>query len=245
MHKTFAAPLFALALLALPVAAEAKEPIAPSRPDFAESSTTVGHRVYQIEQGITYEGAGSVVSTLLPSLHRFGFGDNLEMRVETPILKLTGGVPAFQELAVGGKWHFGGTGELGELPSFALLGNAILNQTGGIEPFALLALDANLPMGFALNGSIGASLPAGNTAPSSMFAASFTRGLSDQLTAFLELSGGRDFQAGTDELGVDGGLQYLINDDLMWDVGVYKGLTAASTEWYVTTGISVRYGLYE
>ena len=67
-------PLLALALVSLPLAAEAKEPLVTDRPDVAESSVTVGDRVYQIEQGITYEGAGSVVSTLFPSLHRFGFG---------------------------------------------------------------------------------------------------------------------------------------------------------------------------
>lgn len=245
MHKTYAAPLFALALLALPVAAEAKEPLVTDRPDIAESSVTVGHRVYQIEQGITYEGAGSVVSTLFPSLHRFGFGDSLELRVETPILNLTGGVPAFQELALGGKWHFAGNGEVGEMPSLGLLANAILNQTGGIEPIAKLALDADLPMDFAINANIGATLPSGNAAPTALAAASVTRGFGDQFTAFLELSGGRDFQAGTDELGVDTGLQYLINDDFQWDFGVYKGLTAASTEWYFTTGLSVRYGLFE
>ncbi|MFN3429057.1 MAG: transporter [Candidatus Sericytochromatia bacterium] len=243
MHKTFAS-LFALAVMALPVAAEAKEPLVTDRPDIAESSVTVGHRVYQIEQGITYEGAGSVVSTLFPSLHRFGFGDSLELRVETPILNLTGGVPAFQELAVGGKWHFAGNGELGQMPSLGLLANAGLNQTGGIEPTAKLALDADLPMDFAINANIGATLPAGNAAPTALAAASVTRGFGD-FTAFLELSGGRDFQAATDELGVDTGLQYLINDDFQWDFGIYKGLTATSTEWYFTTGLSVRYGLFE
>lgn len=244
MHKNFA-PLFALALVALPLAAEAKEPLVSDRPDVAESSVTIGDRVYQIEQGITYEGAGSVVSTLFPSLHRFGFGDSLELRVETPILNLTGGVPTFQELAVGGKWHIAGNGELGQTPSMGLLLNANLNQTGGIEPVAKFALDTNLPMDFALGTNVGVTLPSGNSAPSGMFAASVTRAFGDQATVFLELSGGRDFQAATDELGVDTGLLYLLNDDFQVDFGIYKGLTAASTEWYFTTGVSVRYGLFE
>jgi Putative MetA-pathway of phenol degradation len=234
-----------IAIAALPLAAQAKEPLVTDRPDIAESSVTVGPGVYQIEQGISYEGASGVVSTLFPSLHRFGLGDRFELRLETPLFNLTGGVPAFEELAVGGKLHLLDGGGFGQAPSLGVIGHAILTSTGGIEPIVKFAADTTLPFELGLGTNATVSLPPGASAPTVGFAASVSGNLTEPLKAYMELSGDRAFSAGQDSLGLDTGLVYLVNDDLQLDVAAYKGLTAASTDWYVTAGLSVRYGLME
>lgn len=234
-----------LMLMACPLVAEAKEPLATDRPDIAETSQSVGRGVYQIEQALQPETTGGVTSWLFPSLHRFGLTDRFELRLETPLMSLTGGRPSFDELAFGGKYHWIDGGEWGGLPSVALLGHANVNAAGSLEPIAKVLIDTSLPGGFDLGVNLGATWGAGNAAPTPIFAGALAYYFTDALRAYGEVSGEQDLSGGQNVLGVDGGLVYLVNDDLQLDVAAYKGLTAAATDWYVTAGISVRYGLFE
>lgn len=234
--------LAAVVLAGAPLAAEARSPIVTDRPDIAESSVTIGHGVYQTEQGAQNEWAAGASSLMFPSLHRFGIGDRFELRMETPLVNITAGRPTFEELAVGGKLHVLDGGELGQWPSMAVLAHANLTNGGGVEPIAKLLVDTALPGNFDLGFNVGSSLPPGTTVPTVGFAGSVSRELSDALRTYVELSGDRSLAGNQDTLGVDGGLVYLINDDFQVDLAAYKGLTATSVDWYATMGVSVRYG---
>lgn len=221
--------------------AKAAEPITTDRPDIAESSLVAGLGVYQVEQGLAFE-AGSSGGLSFPSLHRLGIGSNVELRLETPIVSLSGGQTTFTELAVGAKCHLGGSGELGELPTMGVIGHAIINAQGQVEPIVKLAVDTSLPLELDLGMNVGASLPPGNTAPALNYVAAVSRSLTDSLRVYVEGSGVSDAGASTQEFGVDGGLAFLIDPSLQLDVAVYKGLTASSTDWYAGFGISKRWG---
>jgi hypothetical protein len=234
--------LTAIALAASDLAAEARSPIVTDRPDIAESSETVGHGVYQLEQAAQYDASGGIGALSFPSLHRVGLGDRFELRMETPLVNIQNGVPAFDELAVGGKLHVVDGGGLGEWPSVALLAHAALTQGGGIEPIAKVLIDTTLPLDFELGFNAGATLPSGSAGPTGTFTSALSHDLVESLRSYVELSGERNFAGAQDVLGLDGGLVYLVNDDLQLDVAVYRGLTAAATEWYVTTGVSARWG---
>jgi hypothetical protein len=231
-----------LALAAFPAVAEARGPIATDRPDIAETSQSVGQGVYQLEQAVQSEMAGGVATLGFPSLHRFGLGDRFELRMETPLVNMSAGRPGFGELAVGGKYHLLDGGGFGEWPSLAVLAHATLTNGGGFEPITKLLVDTALPFDLGVGFNVGASLPPGNAAPAVNFAGSISRNLTDPLRIYGELSGDQDFGAGQSTLGVDGGLVYLVNDDFQLDLAAYKGLTATSVDWYVTSGVSVRWG---
>ena len=90
-----------------------KEPLSTDRPDFVESSLTVGKGVFQIEAGISTErsregGLGARTSST-PTLLRFGFSSNMEFRVETEgALQLRSGgarQSGSADTALGVKWH--------------------------------------------------------------------------------------------------------------------------------------------
>ncbi len=91
--------------------------IATDRPDFVESSNTVGHDHFQLETSVNSERTkinGSKISTLTtPTLMRYGFSKAWELRLETD-----GGViseekngagtveeKGFNDIALGFKWH--------------------------------------------------------------------------------------------------------------------------------------------
>jgi hypothetical protein len=230
-----------LALAAFPAVAEARGPIATDRPDIAETSQSVGQGVYQLEQAVQSEIAGGVATLGFPSLHRFGLSERFELRLETPLVGLGAGKPSFTELAVGGKYHLLDGGELGTWPSVALLAHANLTDTGGIEPIAKVLLDTALPLGLDLGVNLGATLAPGSTVPTGIFAAAVSYELTEPLRLYGELAGEQPFGAGGAVLGVDGGLVYLVNDDLQLDFAAYRGLTAGAPEWAVTSGLSVRW----
>lgn len=235
-HRLLSLVLAALACcLAHPAAAE---PITTDRPDIAESSLAVGPGAYQLEQGMSYE-AGALS---FPSLHRLGIGSNVELRLETPVVSVSGGKASFDELALGAKWHVMDGGELGRMPSLGVIGHAVINAKGQVEPVVKLALDMSLPLEFDLGINVGASLPPGNSVPSINYAASVSRSLTDALRCYVEASGANDPGAGSTEFGIDGGVAFLLDESLQLDAAVYKGLTATSTDWYAGLGISKRWG---
>lgn len=243
LNASLAAALLAAAcLLGGPLApAEARLPIVTDRPDIAESSLVVGPRVYQQEQAVQAETAGGVTSWLFPSLHRLGLTDTLELRVETPLASLTGGRPAFEELAIGGKWHVIDGGELGEWPSLAVLGHANLTASGYLEPIAKLLVDTTLPLDVSLGLNLGTSLPGGQATPVMTYAGSLGRDLTDMLRIYGEWSGEQGSLNGQ-MAGVDGGLTWLLTEDMQLDMAVYKGLTPNAPDWYLTSGLSTRFG---
>ncbi len=214
------------------------EPITTDRPDIAESSLAMGAGAYQLEQGTSFEAGG----LSFPSLQRLGIGSNVELRLETPIVTLSGAQAAFTEVGLGAKWHFLDGGELGHMPSMGLIGHAVVNSLGQVEPVFKLAADTSLPLEFDLGMNVGASLPPGNTSPALNYAASLSRSLSDSFRFYVEASSVNDLMAGTNELGVDGGVALLLDESLQLDMAVYKGLTDTSTDWYVGAGISKRWG---
>ena len=64
----------------------AEEPLVTDRPDFTESSSTVGSGVFQLEGGITYADlrGGTEVTTVGEILARWGVAEKLELRFVLP-----------------------------------------------------------------------------------------------------------------------------------------------------------------
>ena len=92
-EKTIRSPRWALVgfgmILAIHGAArvaKAEEPLVTDRPDFTESSSTVGRGVFQLEAGTTYSefAGGTDVTTLGEVLARWGVTEYLELRFQLP-----------------------------------------------------------------------------------------------------------------------------------------------------------------
>lgn len=75
--------LSALVLNAASLPAFADEPIATDRPDFVESSATVGAHTWQIETSVAWEKDDAMRAYTTPTLLRYGIGDRWELRLET------------------------------------------------------------------------------------------------------------------------------------------------------------------
>jgi hypothetical protein len=163
-HKSIAL-ILSMGMAASP--AWADDPIATDRPDFVESSQTVGLGRWQIETSVAWEqdedGAFEASASSTPTLLRYGFAEHWELRFETDGLidaELRG--PGLRvdedgvaDLAVGLKYHVPGSGENGG-PSMAWLMHVDLDtgssafRGDGARPSLRLVAEWELPNDMSL-----------------------------------------------------------------------------------------------
>lgn len=234
--------LFFISAWGLALQAPAAAAIVTDRPDIAESSLALRSGAYQIEQATQYEAGGATGSFVFPSLHRLGVGHGVELRVETPVTRVMAGSAAFEEFALGTKWHVFDGGEWGEWPSLALLGHVAFDERGRAEPIFKLLADTCLPGEFELGLNVAASLPPEDGGAYG-YALSCCHGVFGSLDAYAEIAGvERPLAPAAREFGVDGGFKYFFTPDAQLDVALYRGLAPGSPDWYLTSGLSLRWG---
>jgi len=241
-----------------------EEPLVTDRPDFTESSVTVGRGVVQLEMGYTYSydeegGAQTIGHSIGEPLLRVGiFADWLELRLATNYAQEStrpaGGARTvengFEDLAIGTK--IGLTPQECWLPEMALLLELSV-PTGD----AAFSADEVLPGGvWAYGWEITERISAGgNTGlfkrlddmtneEFTLFTQSVAVGysLTDRLGSYTEWfalvpSGADTVQT---QHFFNGGFTFLVNNDLQLDVSAGVGLSDASDDYFIGTGFAVR-----
>lgn len=241
------------------VASDAVSPIATDRPDFVESSFTVGDRVFQVETSVAYERNkrhGSDERTwTTPTLLRYGIGKTFELRLETDAftrqkIPSSGTERGFSDTAVGFKWHT--SDEAGARPSTAILVHFDLDsgssafRRNGVMPSVRGVAEWSLPnaMSFALMGGVMYDKTAqGERFSSGILAATVGKSFTDNFRGFVEIAGQSLTKAkyGGNIVTFDTGLAYLLNKDVQLDVAASFGLNKNTPNYALTTGISLRF----
>lgn len=236
------------------------EPIVTDRPDFTEASSTVGRGVAQLEIGYTYfhDNDGLTRATLHSypeTLLRFGIlADWLELRAAwnystTHVTGLENS--GANDLYLGVK--IGLTPQQGILPEMALVPQmTVPTGTSGFSNGEALP-GVNWLYGWDLTdrwstaGStqFNRTVDGGSGQANTRWAQSWTTGyaLSDRAGAYAEWFALFPHSAETDrtEHYFDGGLTFLVNDDMQFDIRAGKGLSDASADFFVGTGLSIRF----
>jgi Putative MetA-pathway of phenol degradation len=248
------------ATLASPVALA--DALATDRPDFVESSNTVGAGHVQIETSVAYEDdtqSGIDSSTWsTPTLLRIGIGDYWEARVETDGFmdqELDGnGIDqsdsGFADVSVGLKWHLPGSEDCG--PSIGFLLHADL-ETGsdefkgdGVRPSLRMVAEWELPSDFSFGvmpGVIYDNDEEGERFTAGILGAVLGYAFSDTTRVFGEVAAQQiaSNSHGGDIVTFDIGTVHLLSDDSQIDAAASFGLTDETPEWSVTIGYSVRF----
>ena len=240
------------------------EPLVTDRPDFTESSVTVGYGVAQLETGYTFtydsEGDDRVSSHSFPeSLLRLGmFAEWFEFRIDwnyaveqSDIGGVEDTVSGAEDLGLGVKLAL--TPQDGILPETAI----ILQMTvpsGSSEFTANEVLPGfNYLYGWDINESwsTGGSTAINNqtddvTADSyTEFSQSWTVGYSwsDDVGSYAEWYVLAPTSADTNHTQnyFNGGFTVLLNDNIQWDIRAGVGLNEAADDFFAGSGLSVRY----
>lgn len=267
MHRNPKAGLALLILLAAlhPRPTGAQDEPAPDlvtdRPDQTESSVVVPPGYVQIETGITYTDDGSASRTLeYPStLIRAGLVERLELR-----LGITGFVSEFEgnettgfgDSEVGIKLYL--WSEKGARPEAALLAGTSVPtdkdtfSSDRFDPAFRFSFAHTLSDRASLGYNIGVAWESQDTAaapPSSVHRLSVLQytlvsgiGITDKLSTFVELYGDIPLSApGGSAHSFDGGFTYLVRPNLQLDIAGGFGLTRDAADWFIGTGVSVRF----
>lgn len=226
-------------------------PLITDRPDFTESTVTVGQDIAQIEFGYTYiDNGDSDVHSLGEPLLRYGtLAEWLELRLGIFPLE-EDGETGFSDLYFGFKIAL--TPQDGLLPEMALIPQTFTPTgsggftAGGWQP------GINWIYGWQINDFLST---AGSTQINRRFedsGDSFLRlaqswtlsfSLSEKVGAYTEWFAlfPMDSGAAENEHYINGGLTYLINNDLQFDVRVGWGLNEATEDFFAGAGLSVRF----
>ncbi len=234
-------------------------PLVTDRPDFTEASSTVGRGVAQLEVGYTYtydDDSGTTKSHSYPEpLLRYGIlEDWLELRLgwnyaseETGAARTSGG----EDLYLGFK--IGLTPQDEFLPEMALIPQMTV-PTGANAFTSDEALPGlNWIYSWEINDFLSvAGSTQFNRARDEVTADTYTEwaqsvtagySLTDELGAYTEWYA--FFPNGADTARVEhyfnGGFSYLLSDDIQWDIRAGTGLTGAADDFFVGTGLSVRF----
>jgi hypothetical protein len=240
------------------------EPLVTDRPDFTESSVTVGHGVAQLETGYTYVydrdgGVRTRTHSFPETLLRIGvLAEWLELRVDWNYLdermELGGAAntdSGAEDLGVGIKLAL--TPQECLLPETALIlqttlptGSSHFTADEMLPGFVYLyswELDDDWSTGGqtlvnrAVDGVTGETYV--------LIGQSWTvgRSLSERWGSYAEWFVLAPSGADTDptEHYLNGGFTYLFNNDLQWDIRAGVGLNSAADDFFIGSGLSMRF----
>jgi hypothetical protein len=244
--------------------AGADDQIITDRPDFVESSHTVGKARFQVETSIArqHNSEGTLRETMLntPTLLRLGLADTWELRLETDAYtrirtEETSASPpqtisGFADTALGVKWHMQ-DGEAAR-PSTAWLLHMDLPsgspsvRVPGIRPSLRASLEWELPKASSLGimpGVIYDSRDDGHRFAAGMFGVSFGHNWTVDLHTFLEVAARQLAKPadGGNQLTYDLGFSYLLKQKLQVDAAMFIGANHHTANLAWTIGLSVKF----
>jgi Putative MetA-pathway of phenol degradation len=225
-------------------------PIATDRPDQTECPFIVPKGYLQAEHGLTYEKISKTSRALThPSiLWKYGISENIEVRLITEIVSekelskpITGLVP----ITVGFKTKI--AEENGLIPKVSFIGHlSVPNwaskalKTGYYAPSFRFTMQHTLSDKFALAYNLGAEWDGETPNPTFIYTLTTGYSITKKLGSYLEFYGFSP-QNQSIEHRFDGGLTYLINQNIMVDISAGVGLTSNAPKNFISLGFSYRF----
>lgn len=237
-----------------------EEPLVTDRPDFTEASSAVGRGVAQLEAGYTYlhddDGTNQTSTHFYPeALLRYGiFADWLELRIMQSFAKEDVNdtkKSGAEDLYLGFKIAL--TPQEGILPEMAIIPQMFVPT--GAKAFSdddvlpglnwIYAWDINDCISTAGSSQFNRVTDETTTEAYTEWAQSWTVAytLTDLVGAYTEWFAffPHSSDSAKPEHYFNGGLTFLLSDNIQWDIRAGVGLNEAANDYFVGTGISLRF----
>lgn len=234
------------------------EALVTDRPDATESAMTVGNGTLQIETGFIFEeyrnSAGNYKQNdfhIATTLFRYGIGSDFEIRLHGKIQART--IETFDNsetysglnnVSVGMKYQFYESANKGTngavLASFILPVSSSEFKPSAVEPAILIALSKDISEHLSIGTNLGGIYLSDDTELMYLYSLAFGIGITEKIGGFVELFGGIKSSNSPEHI-LDGGFTYLINNDIQFDLSVGTRLFFEDTNWFVSSGVSIRF----
>lgn len=238
-----------LIIIASSLAAQDLPPIQLDRPDQTESPYIVPAKHFQIESGISFEKFDGQNNTYTyPTvLFKYGVNETFELRLIPEYVtshvqaeKFSGITP----LTIGFKVKL--AGEKGIFPMISFLGNLAIPtiasknfKTEWYAPSFRFTLQHTLSDKLSLGYNVGAEWDGESPTPAFIYTLTTGYSISKKLGAFLELYGFL-IQKSTGDHRIDGGLTYLIKNNMAADISGGIGINKYAPAFFIAAGYSIR-----
>ncbi len=256
----------ALLLMSDTLRASEEDKIATDRPDFVESSATVGKNRFQIETSIAFDteksGALEEDAYTTPTLLRYGFADVWEARLETDgaihyeTRETSTGITTLErgatDLSIGVKWHTQDAAETGLSPAVAWLFHVDVpsgsdNFHGsGMRPSVRAVMEWEFSEVYSLGimpGIIHDKYVTGERFTAGILGIVTGRAWTEKFRTFLEIAASQitEKKYGGSVVTYDVGGAYLITDMIQADMAMLWGATDAAPDFSWTLGLSAKF----
>ena len=253
-------------LASIPAIAEDAPELVTDRPDQTESSVVVPRGFYQLELGWTFtrddDGGVRVEAHEVPgTLLRVGLFEKVELRLgwagfigaEARFRGFEASEDGIGDAEVGAKIYL--AEERGGRPEMALLASTSVPSgddaftSDRFDPALRLALAHTLSERVSLGYNLGLAFASEvgedgerDTVSSAFYTVALGFSLSERWGAFVELYGDIPASAGGGPANAfDGGITYLVRENLQLDLAVGAGLSDAADDFFIGLGLSVRW----
>lgn len=229
---------------------QAQTPIQTDRPDQTECPFITPKEFIQAENGFTYENIDKDNKSItLPTiLWKYGVNKNVEFRLITEANtikslgnKSSGLVPTI----IGFKVSV--SEEKGIIPTIGFIGHLAIPNAASTKfkasfyaPSFRFNMQHTLSKKFTLAYNLGAEWDGETPEPTFLYTLTTGMSITEKLGAYIELYGFAP-QKQTSDHRADGGLTYLINNDVMIDVSGGFGISKTSPDNYFALGFSYRF----
>jgi len=232
------------------------ETLSTDRPGQAFTPYTVGKGAFQFETGVAYLGSRESSTDFrsnsagLAASFRHGLSETFELNYGFNLLTRSLRADSADQNATGVQGMNVGTrfniksGE-GNQPSFGLLLTLFFNnfshpafRTDHVAPLFLILYNQSLSDVVSISGNLGMSWNGDTPQPQTNYVLNLGFSLSENLSAFVENFGW--ISDGNLNTNFDGGIAYLINNNLQIDVSGGYGKNDGIADFFIGAGVSVR-----
>lgn len=221
------------------------------RPDQSESAVTVLPGSIQIETGFIFEKLiESNIKlenyTITGTLLRYGIIDDVELRFGTAYLisSAQSSVDGFGDFLLGTKVNILKADrqaiDFGILAHALLpIGNAAFNPVK-VEPEIIAALSKSINNNVSVSMNFGGSWSSIIDEAFLIYSTALGLAINSKISFFTEVYG-NVFSSFSPIHNFNGGIIYLLSDDLQLDLSGGRGITGVESYWFISSGLSIRF----
>lgn len=227
-------------------------PIETDRPDQTETASLVPKGYFQMENGFSIEDTEpGFIYTHPSTLWKIGVSENFEFRVLTEYINIqldpNPKVDGLLPIQLGFKSKL--LDQKGIIPKTSFIGHISLPGIASPQfrqtffaPALRLAFQHSIHERFSVSYNVGAEWDGETPRPDFIYSLALAANVFGGLGAYIEGYGSMPQQREDDaDLRLDGGLTYLVSNDVLVDVSGGIGITDNAPEKYIAVGLSYRF----
>lgn len=228
--------------------AQGPGPIQTDRPDQTETPYTVPAKHFQMETGVSFEQTDPEIQSYTDPtiLFKYGLNDHFELGLITEFATIKARETTAGLTPITLRFKEKITDEKGLLPVTSFIGFLSVPNFASKEfkatyfaPAFRFTMQHTLSQKFSIGYNLGAEWNGETAEPAFIYTLTTGYSISDKIGAYLEIYGFAPQYSKADHR-FDGGLNFLLKENILLDISGGAGITENAPDYYMALGFSFR-----